>query len=256
MAAWQALESEVAAINQSGDINGRFVLAGAGLADSVKPLKLGTYGIISGAKAYLIGLLDQQEKDALTFGELFEQLILKATDLGLDTCWLGGTFRKSDLFQSIEIGDREMIAMISPLGYRKGNKRIFESAMRVVIGADRRKPWSELFFNENQSTPLDSVVAGQYAVPLEMVRLGPSASNKQPWRVILSQGSYHFYLQRTPGYGLPGFDIQMNDIGIAKCHFELSAQEADLNGEWQILADLEVPSGWTYACSWMPSVQS
>ena len=36
--------------------------------------------------------------------------------------------------------------------------------------------------------------------PLEMVRLGPSASNKQPWRIVRKDGFYHFFIQRTKGY--------------------------------------------------------
>ncbi|MGB4438289.1 MAG: nitroreductase family protein [Sedimentibacter sp.] len=56
---------------------------------------------------------------------------------------------------------------------------------------------------------------GTYGVPIEMVRLGPSASNKQPWRIIKDKNSYHFYLCRTKGYGSVNFDVQKNDLGIA-----------------------------------------
>ena len=34
---------------------------------------------------------------------------------------------------------------------------------------------------------------------LEMVRIAPSASNKQPWRVVRDGPAWHFYCQRTPG---------------------------------------------------------
>ena len=50
--------------------------------------------------------------------------------------------------------------------------------------------------------------------------------------MIKSGNAYHFYLSRTPNYGVLGFDIQMNDIGIAMCHFELTARELGLCGEW------------------------
>ena len=35
--------------------------------------------------------------------------------------------------------------------------------------------------------------AGDYARPLEMVRLAPAATNAQPWRVRKARDVYHFY---------------------------------------------------------------
>jgi hypothetical protein len=43
--------------------------------------KLGTYGIISDAKSFIVGILDKEEKDAVEFGYLFEKIILFATDM-------------------------------------------------------------------------------------------------------------------------------------------------------------------------------
>ena len=50
--------------------------------------------------------------------------------------------------------------------------------------------------------------------------------------------TFHFYLQRTPGYRsvltkLAGVDdMQRIDLGIAMCHFELTARELGLYGRW------------------------
>ncbi|TLN24073.1 nitroreductase, partial [bacterium] len=78
-----------------------------------------------------------------------------------------------------------------------------------------------------------------YATPLEMVRLAPSASNKQPWRILRQGRNWHFYLQRTKGYremAMGRFtgiaDIQRIDMGIAMCHFELAAKDSGLCGKW------------------------
>jgi hypothetical protein len=80
--------------------------------------------------------------------------------------------------------------------------------------------------------------------------LGPSASNKQPWRVIRDDRAFHFFLCRNPGYEITGFDLQLNDMGIARCHFELSAHEAGLAGNWQVLENVMGPAGWEYITSW------
>jgi hypothetical protein len=111
---------------------------------------------------------------------------------------------------------------------------------RFGIASANRLPWEMLFFHGGLSTPLTGEAAGRYALPLEMVRLGPSASNKQPWRVLRTGNDFHFYLRRTPGYREGFFqrilrlaDLQRIDIGIAMCHFELAATELGLQGRWE-----------------------
>jgi len=212
--------------------------------------KLGTYGFISGARSFIVGILDKQEKDALEFGYLFEKIVLFATDLGLQTCWLGGTFNKSHFKQNTNLLENEFIPIVSPVGFKREKPRFLESAMRNVVGADKRKPWNELFFEGNSTVLLSEDNAGSYAVPLEMVRLGPSASNKQPWRIIKDKNAFHFFLCRTNGYGVTSYDMQKNDIGIAKCHFELSANELGLKGTWQEMKNINALNGWEYICTW------
>jgi len=241
-------EKYLEVINQKTTIKARFVLA-KGIGNGEK--KLGTYGFITGAQSYIIGLIDQTEKDAVTFGFLFEELVLAATDLNLQTCWMGGTFKKSDFESQLTLLKNERIAIISPIGYKKNKQRVLETAMRGLVGADKRKSWETLFFNETLDVALDKNDAGHYAVPIEMVRLGPSASNKQPWRLIKWSEGYHFYLSRTKGYGVTGFDMQLNDIGIAMCHFEISALELGLKGCWQKQATTELKNDWVYINSWV-----
>ena len=86
-----------------------------------------------------------------------------------------------------------------------------------------------------------------------MVRLGPSASNKQPWRIIKNDYGYDFYLNRTKAYAKGPFDMQKNDIGIAMCHFGLTAKEMGLKGQWDYkenqknIVDLDYISTWVIA---------
>ncbi|MCX6554510.1 MAG: nitroreductase, partial [Candidatus Aminicenantes bacterium] len=70
---------------------------------------------------------------------------------------------------------------------------------------------------------------------LECVRLAPSASNRQPWRILQQDGAFHFFLSRDKAYSamMPHVDLQRIDLGIAMCHFQLSAAELGLAGGWQ-----------------------
>jgi hypothetical protein len=92
-----------------------------------------------------------------------------------------------------------------------------------------------------------------------MVRLAPSASNKQPWRIVREDNAWHFYLSRTGGYAggpakrlLEVEDIQRVDIGNAMCHFELTARAAGLQGGWLTqLPNAQVPGqGLEYVATW------
>ena len=246
----QKLNDYIFKINEETKIKARFIFTNNNCKDGKEIKKLGTYGVISGADSFIVGILNKSEKNVVEFGYLFEKILLYVTNLGLQTCWLGGTFNKNDFTQNAGLLEDEFIPIVSPVGYAKDKPRTFETAMRIIAGSNKRKTWSELFFEDNISTPLNEQSAGSYAVPLEMVRLGPSASNKQPWRIIKNKNEFHFFLSRTKGYGVTFYDIQKNDIGIAKCHFELSTKELGFKGKWQEVKYDNKPGDWEYICTW------
>ena len=99
-------------INQEVNIKARVKIVsnlGTGKEESKK---LGTYGFIQGANSYIIGIIDKDDNDALEFGYVFEKIILFATDLGVQTCWLGGTFRSVNFRELAGLDENEFIAVI------------------------------------------------------------------------------------------------------------------------------------------------
>jgi nitroreductase len=211
--------------------------------ESGKGLKIGTYGIIVNPQAYIAGCVYNTPKNMVEFGYVMEKMILFLTGLGLGTCWLGGTFDRKTLNAEIIIEDGQIIPSITPVGYPKDREGIKQRAMRFMVKADQRLPWKELFYIGDFSNPISQKMEGILSEPLEMVRLGPSASNKQPWRILLSDDKsvYAFYLKRTPNYAgnAMGFDMQRIDMGIAMCHFQLSCKELGIKGEWIIDESIE-----------------
>lgn len=197
---------------------------------SDKGIKLGTYGMIRNPQAYLVGIIeDHNPKAVLDFGYAFEKLILALTARNIGTCWLGGTFTRNTFEKEMELGQNEVIPCITPIGYPKEKQGLFQSAVRYMVKADQKKGWEQLFFYSAFGRPLSESDAGPFAVPVEMVRLGPSASNKQPWRLVVSEDrrSVHFYLTHTPKYS----DLmQRTDMGIAMCHFDLACGAVGLAG--------------------------
>lgn len=216
--------------------------------------KIGTYGVIKGARNY-IGTTIQQGPFVLeALGYEFEALVLYLTHLGLGSCWLGGTFDRKEFTKAIQVKEGELLPIISPYGYAAEKKHITEIAMRKLIKADQRKPWKELFFYHDFTSPLSEEEAEEFAYPFEMVRLGPSASNKQPWRIILGDHVVHFFEQKEEGYSKAfAYDIQRVDIGIAAAHFDFAVKEQGMDGEFVMEYDHGVPllNNMEYGFSWI-----
>ena len=236
----------------------RFAVVAAAPGDPEALRRLGTYGFIKGATGFLVGAVTRGPKDLEDYGHLVEQAILYATGLGLGTCWLGGTFTKGRFAARLGgLGRDELMPAVVSLGHPgdDGTARIHERE-----AGSRRLPASSLFFEERFGAPLVLAPDDPYAAVLEGVRMAPSASNKQPWRVLRRGADWHFYLQRTKGYGkgsalfavLRLADLQRVDLGIALCHFELAARERGLSGRW-LLAEPDLgplEQGLEYTATW------
>lgn len=190
------------------------------LTESKSREKIGTYGFVKNAPAFLISACKNNKEHLLDLGFVFENLILYLEKHGLSTCWLGGTFHRQKLQMSQNISEEEFIPIISPVGYATEQLGYFQKLIRNLAKSDQRKDFDELFFYNDFLIPISD--ASQRAL-LEYVRLAPSASNKQPWRIMICDNEQaHFFMERTPKYGSSlGYDIQMVDMGIALSHYLL-----------------------------------
>jgi len=218
-----------------------------------REMRLGDYGIIARPRNFLVGAIRQSDTAHASYGYLLEHLVLKATDLGLGTCWLGyydprftGAFRP---------GPEEVMPAIIVVGPTDRSPGLKDRLVHSVVGATRRRNWSDLFSDRKFGMPLAAEAAGPYAEPLEMLRLAPSAGNKQPWRVVrgADAGCFHFFLKPVSAR----YDqrrLHDVDLGIAMCHFDLSCRGSGLAGKWVRSApDLEMPAGLRYIFSWQPA---
>lgn len=216
---------------------------------------LGTYGFIRGAKVFLAGCVKKGGHDLEGFGFEFERAVLYTASLGLGTCWIGGLFTRGAFADALKPQDEHLPA-ISPVGYAAPKKSLVERAVAAGAKARTRKDFSELFFDGKLGNPIEA--QGALATCLEMVRLAPSASNKQPWRAIRSDSGLHFYLKSDKAYAgntLLGYSIQRIDMGIAACHFCYAAQQTGIKGrivfdDPHLLSDAEITSGFLYVFSW------
>ncbi len=211
-------------------------------------LKLGTYGVIKNASSFVVAAVKSTDYNMEELGYKLEKGILFATSQGFGTCWLGGTFNRSDFGKALSLNDSEHIPAITPIGLPTEKRRFIDKTMRTLVGATKRKQWDELFFNNNFKTPLQETQSDLYTQVLEMVRMGPSASNKQPWRIVRNKEGFHFYLAHSKHYPVTA---QRMDMGIAMCHFESTALELGLTGAFSIKdPGITIPDFVTYSFSW------
>ena len=220
--------------------------------DEIKTLA--TYGMIKGASTFIVGAVTKGDRALEDYGYCMERIVLMATHLGLGTCWLGGTFNRSVSASRINKRDDEVIPAITPVG-PPSDMSIRNSVIRFFARSNSRKPWEKLFFYGDTHIPLPRDIKGSYQLGLECVRIGPSASNRQPWRIIKERDSdiYHFYLSRTPGYAklYPDVSLQDVDMGIAMCNFEIAVREMNGKGRWESVQFPHPQEGLEYIVSWI-----
>ena len=214
--------------------------------------KLGTYGVIKGANTFLGISIPNTELAPLAAGYEFENLILYATHMGLGTVWLAATFNRDSFASAMKIPKDELFPAISPVGYPAAKRSMTESLMRSSMKSSTRKEWAALFYQDDFLTPLTKSMAGDYAEPLEMVRLAPSAKNAQPWRIRKVGNTYHFYATYKPDISKEEEIIKRVDLGIALSHFHQSAMEHGLTGRFEQIPqdDVNLPKNTYYIISW------
>lgn len=214
--------------------------------------KLGTYGVIKGANTFLGVTTDKSEFGLVAAGYQFENLVLIATNMRLATVWLAATFSREQFEKVMDIRDDELFPAISPIGYAAGKKSITESLMRKTMKSDKRKPWEEIFFQNSFKNSLSRKDANEYVNALEMLRLAPSATNAQPWRVVKKQGVYHFFETHKSNANESEKMIKKVDVGIALSHFHQTVLEDQLPGRFEKWEDIkiDIPDNANYIISW------
>ncbi|MEG0376916.1 MAG: nitroreductase family protein [Eubacterium sp.] len=208
--------------------------------------RLGTYGIIKNPQAFLVAICDRGDFSEEALGYTFEKVVLYCTQLGLGTCWIGGTFNKGAFADRAELKNKEMLPIISPVGMASSTPSLMSKTMSLMTKQRSRRAFETLFFKEHWNVPLSQKTAGVYGIPLEMVRLAPSSRNDQPWKVLLDGKNVHFY--RT----LPR-SMNRIDLGIALCHFDLSCKELGLKGHFEKVDEAfdDIPQDGFYTISWV-----
>ena len=204
--------------------------------------KPSTYGVIKGASDFFLMGIGSGEDSALTAGFQFEQVVLKAWQLGLGTCWIAGTFKGSQFDEREKWPQGESLKIICPVGVPE-KPRFLEKMMRFSVGSNNRKPFSDLFFQDDFKKSLNT--DNKFSEALEMLRLAPSSTNSQPWRVLVNGDKVLFYYK-------PKSPASVLDTGIGICHFYETDKFNGFNGTFEKESNSPLPrEDWRYLISYL-----
>ena len=156
---------------------------------------LARYGKFSGVTNY-IALVGKKGPDlSETCGYFGERIVLRAQQIGLNTCWAAMTYSKVP--SAFSVGEGEKLCAVIAVGYGKtqGSGHRVKSVREVTEG---EPPFPEWF------------VSG-----VEAALLAPTAMNQQKFRFAL-QGN------RVSATAGSGFYTKL-DLGIVKYHFAMGA---------------------------------
>jgi hypothetical protein len=205
-------------------------------------VKIGTYGMIVGPRAFIAGVVEKRPFACVDFGYSLEGIVLRATELSLGTCWLGGAFGRGAIASALKAGSNEFVPATTPIGHAAERRSLQDKLVHRGAGVTSRKEPAELFFSAGATGALEPLTdAGRWAEVLEAVRRGPSASNKQPWRLVVDRRggkeALHLVMHEDERYNnmLGDVKLQELDMGIAMRHVEVAAEAFGIRGSWKRL---------------------
>ena len=168
-----------------------------------------SYGSFSGVKNYLV-MVGKKSKDLdERVGYYGEQIVLLAQTLGLNTCWVGLSYRKVP--EAYNVGKDEKLVCMIALGYGE------------TQGVPHKIKTVEQVSNASDITP------SWFKKGVEAALLAPTAVNQQKFSFehVGVKNNRH-QIRAKKGFSMIGYTKM--DLGIARYHFEIGAGE--VNFDW------------------------
>lgn len=189
-----ALRAEMERANAESGLNIQLVL------EEPKCFSTGMwkYGQFSGVENYFVMAGPRGKKAEEKIGYFGEKLVILAQTLGLNTCWVGLTYRKIPGTYTLREGD--MVHCVIALGYG------------TIPGVQHPMKPAGDFYEPSGPKP-EWFVSG-----INAAMLAPTAINQQKFKFILHEGNK---VEAKALFSMAGYTNI--DLGIVKYHFEVGA---------------------------------
>lgn len=193
-----ALQEEISACNRSSGLHIQLI------TNEPKAFTgfLSHYGWLRGVTDYIALVGKDNDRLNELCGYYGEHLVLKAQQLGLNTCWVGGTYKKSRVVFQVEPGENLCLVIAVGYGENQGKARKSKNFAQVAETEENCPEW--------------------FRKGVEAALLAPTAINQQKFRLILRDGKVEAKTRPGP--------FAKVDLGIVKYHFEVGAGKE--NFEW------------------------
>ncbi|MBC2576534.1 nitroreductase family protein [Peptostreptococcus canis] len=216
----------------------------------------GYQGVMIEAPNYMVLLSEDKPQHIENAGYIGERTILKARDLGIDSCWVSYT-NQAMIKTTLGIeSDKEVVALIA-LGYDSNIKHVegagkagsnySKSKLSVGnVGSDRISI-EEMVYIDKWGNAASSELLEERALldAFSYARMAPSALNKQPWRFIVDGGKVILAINNE---NYSGSYVNKIDAGIVMLYFGVILDVTMFDSKWgfdKLDKDYGIPSNYT-----------
>ena len=203
------LEEEIAEVNQTGNLHIQLI------RNEPKAFQgtLAKYGKFRNANNYLVMAGKRADDLDERIGYYGEHLVLLAQTLGLNTCWVGLSYRKIPDTYVLDEGEAVRAYIAIGYGETQGTGHKIKTVEQVSRSAVKSLGSTE---NVSETTP------SWFKKGVEAALLAPTAVNQQKFLFeYLGTNNGRHQVRAKKGFSVIGY-TQM-DLGIAKYHFEVGA---------------------------------
>lgn len=197
-AAVEVLQKAIALVNEEANLNIQLVL------DEPRAF--------SGFKARLVNFTNVRNYLALVgpecreldgiVGYYGEQLVLLAQSLGLNSCWVGGTYKVVNRAYNVDLGQKLTALVALGYGITQGVPHRSKAPQEVAPDYDGAPEW--------------------FRRGVDAALLAPTALNQQKFSFALCDEDGVPVVRASTKRGA----FTQMDLGIAQCHFEIGAESA------------------------------
>ena len=203
------LEEEIAEVNQTGSLHIQLI------RNEPKAFQgtLAKYGKFRNVTNYMVMAGKKSDDLDERIGYYGEHLVLLAQTLGLNTCWVGLSYKK--IPDTYVLDESEVIKAYIAIGYgeTQGSSHKIKTIEQVNRTAVRTLGSSK---NASDITPL------WYTKGIEAALLAPTAVNQQKFSFeYVGTNNGRHQVRAKKGISMIGYT--QIDLGIAKYHFEIGA---------------------------------
>jgi len=165
------------------------------------------YGNFENCKNYIVMIGDKKDKQLdEKVGYYGEKIVIKAQELGLNTCWVGLTYNKSEVTYKIKDNEKIVVVIATGYGVNEGSGHKVKDFKAVSKTTENIPDW--------------------YKKGIEFALLAPTAINQQKFKFELK--NENDVSLKVAGIGF----YTKTDLGIVKYHFELGAGKE--NFKWSV----------------------